>query len=78
MEPQNSKKMCGRSEFFIHGCGVCSKGDSTEPPVGGCSEGCIIMNHENRKKLRVGDIINVVAKDPKTQRYPRLPQLAMP
>lgn len=53
--------MCGRSAFFIHGCAVCTNGDHTQPPTAGCSAGCIVMNIENRKKLRAGDIIHVVS-----------------
>lgn len=65
MEPQKPKQMCGRSQFFIHGCGICKTGDNTQPPAPGCSAGCIIMNFSNRKRLRAGDTIIVVAKDPK-------------
>ena len=64
--------MCGRSEIFIHGCNCCTSYDSTVPPGPGCSAGynywltlsCIIINEENRKKLRVGDTIIVGNYDP--------------
>ncbi|KAL4493589.1 hypothetical protein ABPG72_004082 [Tetrahymena utriculariae] len=64
LDPQDESKMCGRNDFFIHGCQCCTEGDTTQPPVGGCSAGCIIMNIENRQKLRVGDIVYVVRNDP--------------
>jgi hypothetical protein len=51
--------MCGRGDFFVHGCGCCTEGDSTIPPVDGCSAGCVVINHENRKKLRIGDTLIV-------------------
>jgi len=64
LDPQDESKMCGRSDFFIHGCQCCTSGDTTAPPIGGCSAGCIVMNVQNRQKLRVGDIVNVVKNDP--------------
>ena len=64
LEPQDESTMCGRNDFFIHGCYCCTAGDSTIPPTAGCSAGCIIMNVENRQKLRVGDIVNVIRNDP--------------
>ncbi len=51
--------MCGRCDFFIHGCGCCTKGDDTNPPQAGCSAGCIVMSYINRKKIRVGDTVIV-------------------
>lgn len=62
MKPLNEKQMCGITEIMIHGCQCGTKGDTTAPPVDGCSAGCVVINHENRKKLRVGDIITVVHK----------------
>ncbi len=59
LDPQEPEKMCGRSAFFVHGCQCCTEGDITEPPIGGCSAGCIVLNIENRLKLRVGDSISV-------------------
>jgi hypothetical protein len=59
LEPQEPSKMCGRSAFFIHGCACCTGGDHTVPPSPGCSAGCIVMNVENRMKLRAGDTIIV-------------------
>lgn len=44
---------------MLHGCECCTENDETEPPVDGCSKGCVIISHENRKKARVGDIIIV-------------------
>jgi len=51
--------MCGRNDFLVHGCSCCTSDDTTVPPVGGCSAGCIVMNFENRIKLRVGDTVFV-------------------
>jgi len=51
--------MCGMDDYFIHGCQCCTSNDDTEPPVNGCSAGCIVINYENRRKIRVGDIIIV-------------------
>ncbi|CAK57728.1 unnamed protein product (macronuclear) [Paramecium tetraurelia] len=64
IEAVDEKTMCGRSEIFIHGCQCCSNGDWTEPPVDGCSAGCVIINEANRKKLRVGDTIIIEQRDP--------------
>ena len=50
---------CGRSDFLIHGCGCCSPGDTTVPPVAGCSAGCVVINVENRMKLRANDTLIV-------------------
>lgn len=33
LTPQDESKMCGRSDFLIHGCDCCTPGDSTIPPV---------------------------------------------
>lgn len=44
---------------MIHGCQCCTAGDDTEPPAPDCSAGCIIVNYDNRRKLRVGDFIIV-------------------
>ena len=60
-------EVCGRSEILIHGCRCCESNDldHTEPPVDGCSAGCVIMNIENRKQLRIGDTVKVYQYDPK-------------
>jgi len=60
LEPQGNSQMCGRGEFFIHGCQCCTAGDHSVPPVRGCSAGCVVIQYEQRIKLRVGDTINVV------------------
>lgn len=65
LEPQEPSKMCGRGDFFIHGCECCTQGDSKTPPVAGCSAGCIVINYENRLKFRVGDTIIVEHYEPK-------------
>lgn len=62
--PVKEDEMCGRSEIFIHGCDVCTAGDSTQPPAPGCSAGCVIISVENRQKLRVGDTVVVHNYDP--------------
>jgi hypothetical protein len=59
LEPLKEEEMCGRSEIFIHGCQCCTESDRTQPPVDGCSAGCIIISEENRWKLRVGDTLIV-------------------
>lgn len=59
LEPQEPEKMCGRGDFLVHGCQCCTEGDLSVPPVGGCSEGCIVMEFSNRLKLRVGDFVQV-------------------
>jgi hypothetical protein len=51
--------MCGRGEFFIHGCACCTTGDDSNPPAAGCSAGCIILSYANRRKIRVGDTLIV-------------------
>ena len=66
LEPQEPGKMCGRSAFFVHGCQCCTSGDTSEPPVNGCSAGCVVINIANRLKLRVGDTINVIQYEPKS------------
>ena len=60
--------MCGRSDFFIHGCDCCTDGDSLVPPRAGCSAGCIVISHENRVKLRVGDTIIVEHYEPQLEK----------
>ena len=65
LDPQEPEKMCGRSEFFIHGCQCCTEGDHTEPPTAGCSAGCVIISVDNRVKLRVGDSVQVISYEPK-------------
>lgn len=57
--------MCNRQDFFIHGCQCCTAKDDSEPPVGGCSSGCIVMNYDNRRKLKLGDTVIVEHYDPK-------------
>ena len=64
LDPQEPSKMCGRGEFFIHGCDCCTTGDSKIPPAPGCSAGCVVINYENRLKLRVGDTIIVEHYEP--------------
>ena len=60
LDPQEPEKMCGRNDFFVHGCQCCSAGDTWEPPIGGCSAGCVIISLDNRMKLRVGDFVQVI------------------
>ena len=59
LDPMNPGDICGRGDFFIHGCQCCSSGDHTEPPAAGCSAGCVIISYENRRKLRLGDTLIV-------------------
>lgn len=66
LDPQKPSEICGRSDFFIHGCGCCTPGDSQEPPTAGCSAGCVVIKYEERIKLRIGDILIVQHYDPKT------------
>jgi hypothetical protein len=63
--PLKPSQMCGRDDFFIHGCQCCTKGDDSEPPAAGCSEGCVVIKYEDRKKIRVGDILIVQHYEPK-------------
>lgn len=65
LDPQSPEEVCHRSDFFIHGCNCCTSGDDTEPPTGGCSAGCIIINYDNRRKLRLGDILIVQHHEPR-------------
>ena len=65
LDPQKPEELCGRKDFFIHGCQCCSSKDDSEPPVIGCSAGCIVINYDNRRKLRLGDTIAVEHHDPK-------------
>ena len=51
--------MCGRSAFFIHGCQCCTSGDLSQPPIDGCSAGCVVIDLNDRLKLRVGDTLVV-------------------
>jgi len=51
--------MCGRDGIFIHGCQCCTPGDFTAPPIGGCSIECIVIEYQQRIKLRVGDYLTV-------------------
>ncbi|KRX05891.1 hypothetical protein PPERSA_03828 [Pseudocohnilembus persalinus] len=62
--PQNESLMCGRDEMVVHGCQTTSIGDFTVPPAAGCSLGCVIINFQNRIKLRTGDTLNVEHFDP--------------
>lgn len=64
LRPLSAIQVCGRDDFFIHGCGCCTEDDSKVPPKIGCSEGCIIISYENRKKIRVGDKLIVMSYDP--------------
>ena len=61
--PTDPSQMCGRDNFFIHGCSCCTEGDSQEPPSAGCSAGCIVIKYEERLKIRVGDTIVVEHHD---------------
>ena len=65
LQPLEAAKMCGRGNFFIHGCKCCTSGDLSTPPVAGCSAGCVIINFANRQKLRVGDTLTVIQYEPK-------------
>ena len=65
LEPQKPSEMCGRGDFFIHGCQCCTSGDDSQPPAAGCSAGCIVLNYANRRKIRVGDTIIVQHTEPK-------------
>ena len=65
LDPQEPSKMCGRGSFFIHGCQCCTAGDTSNPPVRGCSAGCVILSVQNRQKLRVGDTLQVIQYEPK-------------
>lgn len=65
LEPQKPSEMCGRGDFFIHGCQCCTPQDDTNPPAPGCSAGCIVLSYANRKKIRVGDTILVQHDEPK-------------
>lgn len=64
IEPTDWSTMCGRGDFFVHGCMSCTDGDTSTPPALGCSAGCIVISYENRRKLRVGDTIIVQSYDP--------------
>ncbi len=59
LDPQIPSEICGRGNFFIHGCQCCGSGDDTEPPSAGCSEGCVVISYANRRKLRIGDTLIV-------------------
>ena len=59
LDPQEPDKMCGRFAFFVHGCQSCTAGDLTEPPIAGCSNGCVVIDVNHRMKLRVGDTVYV-------------------
>jgi hypothetical protein len=59
LDPQVPEEMCGRNDFLIHGCQCCTSGDDSQPPAAGCSAGCVVISYENRRKLRVGDILVV-------------------
>lgn len=65
LDPQKPSEMCGRGDFFIHGCQCCTSGDDSNPPAAGCSAGCIVLSYANRKKIRVGDTILVEHYEPK-------------
>ena len=60
LTPVDESKMCGRDSFLIHGCQACTSGDYTIPPIGGCSAGCVVIDHDDRIKLRVGDTLVVL------------------
>mmetsp|Transcript_8199 Transcript_8199/g.7336 ORF Transcript_8199/g.7336 Transcript_8199/m.7336 type:complete len:84 (+) Transcript_8199:337-588(+) len=59
LNPLDESKMCGRSGIYIHGCQCCTPADYRAPPVLGCSIGCIIIEHQQRIKLRIDDYIHV-------------------
>ena len=65
LKPLFPGQVCGRDDFFIHGCQCCTPNDSTEPPAPGCSAGCVIISYENRKKIRIGDRLIVQSYEPK-------------
>lgn len=67
LEPQRPSEMCGRSEFFVHGCQCCTTGDDSNPPAAGCSAGCVVLSYANRRKLRVGDTLIVQHTEPKLE-----------
>jgi len=67
LTPQQPGKMCGRSDFLIHGCNCCEGGqsspcDKSAPPCGTCSAGCVVIPVQERIKLRVGDYLIVKAQ----------------
>ena len=64
LAPTDQSQMCGRTNFFIHGCQCCSDGDLSTPPAAGCSLGCVVVNIENRQKLRIGDSLIVKSYEP--------------
>ena len=64
LETLDEGKMCGRGDFLVHGCQGCTGGDESVPPAPGCSAGCVVINRENRIKLRIGDLLNVVSYEP--------------
>ena len=64
LTPNDESAMCGRDSFLIHGCQACTSGDYTQPPIGGCSAGCVVIDHDDRKKLRVGDTLHVISYEP--------------
>lgn len=59
LKPLYPQQVCGRDDFFIHGCQSCTSGDDSDPPSPGCSEGCVIISYKERRKIRVGDRIIV-------------------
>lgn len=67
LKPKRPVEVCGRDDFFIHGCQCCTTGDDSEPPAAGCSAGCIVINYRDRKKIRLGDTIIVQSYEPKME-----------
>jgi hypothetical protein len=68
LDPMLPDELCGRKDFFVHGCQCCGPSDDSEPPTLGCSSGCIVISYDNRRKLRLGDRVIVEHRDP--QRAP--------
>jgi hypothetical protein len=60
LSPTEPSKMCGRSDFLVHGCQSCTSCDNMTPPCGTCSAGCVVIPVHERMKLRVGDTVTVV------------------
>ena len=59
LKPLEPEKMCGRSEFFLHGCFLNDKCDVSNPPCGDCSAGCVVCSAWLRVSSRVKDVLIV-------------------
>ena len=68
LTPTDESKMCGRSDFLVHGCQGCTPGDWTVPPASGCSAGCVVISRDNRVKLRIGDTLIVESYEPASEK----------